>query len=417
MAIEEHSGVDVLIVGAGIGGLATALALHQRGISCRIHEGVRELRPLGVGINLLPHAMAVLEELGVAEAAAAIAVQTAELAYFNRRGQLIWSEPRGRAAGYAAPQLSIHRGELQLLLERTVRERLGDDALRMGESLVGIANDARGVVATFERRSGGTVAVHAPVLIGADGIHSASRSILHPGAGEVRYGGRLLWRATTRAAPFLTGRTMIMAGHSRQKFVCYPITEPDADGLQTINWIAELADDAPVPPAPDWSRRVETAVFRDRFEDWRFPWLDALALIDGAEAVYEYPLTDRDPLERWTVGCATLLGDAAHAMYPIGSNGASQAILDAAALARAIAADGATARALEAYEASRREATTRIVLANRGNGPEQVMELAEQRAPEGFEDIEAIIPRSELEEIAARYKQVAGFTLDQVGRS
>jgi 2-polyprenyl-6-methoxyphenol hydroxylase-like FAD-dependent oxidoreductase len=224
----------------------------------------------------------------------------------------------------------------------------------------------------------------------------------------------MLWRATTRARPFLTGRTMIMAGHSRQKFVCYPITEPDAEGLQTINWIAELAVAQDTPPAQDWSRRVETAVFREPFADWRFPWLDVPALIDGAEAVYEYPLTDRDPLDRWHDGCVTLLGDAAHAMYPIGSNGASQSILDALALADAIATHGATPAALEAYEAVRRDPTTRIVLANRGNGPEQVMELAEQRAPDGFAAIDDVITRSELEDIAARYKQLAGFAINQV---
>jgi 2-polyprenyl-6-methoxyphenol hydroxylase-like FAD-dependent oxidoreductase len=408
------SDIDVLIIGAGIGGLTTALALHQRGISCQIHESVRELRPLGVGINLLPHAMALLDQLGVAEAATAVAVQTAELAYYNRHGQLIWSEPRGRLAGYPAPQLSIHRGHLQLLLRDAVLERLGGDAIVMGHALTDIATEADGAVATFALRDGGTATVRAPIIVAADGIHSVARERLHPGQGAVGYGGRMLWRATTRAQPFLTGRTMIMAGHSREKFVCYPITEPDADGLQTINWIAELAVEQETPPAQDWSRRVETSVFREPFADWHFPWLDVPALIDGAEAVYEYPLTDREPLERWTDGCVTLLGDAAHAMYPIGSNGASQSILDALALAVAVEQHGATPAALTTYEAERREPTTRIVLANRGNGPEQVMELAEQRAPDGFDDIEQVIPRVELEEIAAQYKQLAGFAINQV---
>lgn len=414
MSAAQHSDVDVLIVGAGIGGLATALALHAVGISCRIHESVRELRPLGVGINLLPHAMAQLDRLGVADAASAIAVQTAELAYYNRHGQLIWSEPRGRLAGYPTPQLSIHRGHLQLLLRDAVVERLGPDAIVMGQALTDIGNDADGATAVFARRDGGTTTERAPLVVAADGIHSVARERLHPGQGAVGYGNRMLWRATTRAQPFLTGRTMIMAGHSRQKFVCYPITEPDADGLQMINWIAELAVERDTPPAQDWSRRVETAVFREPFADWRFPWLDVPALIDGADAVYEYPLTDREPLDRWTDGCVTLLGDAAHAMYPIGSNGASQSILDAMALADAIAAHGATADALAAYEAERREPTTRIVLANRGNGPEQVMELAEQRAPDGFVTIDDVIARGELEDIAARYKQLAGFAIDQV---
>lgn len=413
---SADSDVDVLIIGAGIGGLATALALHQRGITCQLHESVRELRPLGVGINLLPHAMAILDQLGVADAATAVAVQTAELAYYNRHGQLIWSEPRGRLAGYPTPQLSIHRGWLQELLREAVVERLGPEAIRMGEALTDITSSEDHAIATFTLRDGGTTTAQAPIAIAADGIHSVARERLHPGQGAVGYGGRMLWRATTRAEPFLTGRTMIMAGHSRHKFVCYPITEPDADGLQLINWVAEHAVDHQAPPPQDWSRRIDASVFRDDFADWCFPWLDIPALIDGAEAVYEYPLSDRDPLDAWTVGRVTLLGDAAHAMYPFGSNGASQSIIDAKALADAVELHGVTPAALHAYEGERREPTTRIVLANRGNGPEQVMDLAEQRAPDGFADVHDVIPQAELEEIAAQYKQVAGFTLEQVKR-
>ena len=413
---SADSDVDVLIIGAGIGGLATALALHQRGITCQLHESVRELRPLGVGINLLPHAMAILDQLGVADAATAVAVQTAELAYYNRHGQLIWSEPRGRLAGYPTPQLSIHRGWLQELLREAVVERLGPEAIRMGEALTDITSSEDHAIATFTLRDGGTTTAQAPIAIAADGIHSVARERLHPGQGAVGYGGRMLWRATTRAEPFLTGRTMIMAGHSRHKFVCYPITEPDADGLQLINWVAEHAVDHQAPPPQDWSRRIDASVFRDDFADWCFPWLDIPALIDGAEAVYEYPLSDRDPLDAWTVGRVTLLGDAAHAMYPFGSNGASQSIIDAKALADAVELHGVTPAALLTYEGERREPTTRIVLANRGNGPEQVMDLAEQRAPDGFADVHDVIPQAELEEIAAQYKQVAGFTLEQVKR-
>jgi 2-polyprenyl-6-methoxyphenol hydroxylase-like FAD-dependent oxidoreductase len=407
---------EVLIVGAGIGGLATALALHQRGVSSRIFESVRELRPLGVGINLLPHAMAQLERLGVAETATALAVETGELAYYNRHGQLIWSEPRGRQAGYPAPQLSIHRGWLQQLLQETVLERLGADAIVMGQALTEITSTDDAAVATFAGRDGGTHTVRAPLVVAADGIHSVARARLHPGQGAVGYGGRMLWRATTKAPPFLSGRTMIMAGYSRHKFVCYPITEPDADGLQLINWVAEHAVDHDVPPPQDWSRRVDAALFRNQFADWRFPWLDIPALIDGADAIYEYPLSDRDPLATWTVGRVTLLGDAAHAMYPFGSNGASQSILDAVALADAVAEHGVATAALSAYEAMRREPTTRIVLANRGNGPEQVMDLAEERAPDGFARIHDVVSQHELETIAAQYKQVAGFALSQVAQ-
>jgi 2-polyprenyl-6-methoxyphenol hydroxylase-like FAD-dependent oxidoreductase len=261
-------------------------------------------------------------------------------------------------------------------------------------------------------------------VIGADGIHSALRRAFYPDEGPARFSGRMLWRATTRSTPFLTGRSMIQAGHQNQKFVCYPIErEPGPEGLQTINWIAELTvPTGTTPDREDWNRRVDKRVFREPFAGWRFDWLDIPALIDGAQAIFEFPMVDRDPLAHWTRGRLTLLGDAAHPMYPIGSNGASQAILDAEAMAEAMAGAGFPARgadpadAFARYEAARREATAQIVLSNRRNGPDQVMQIAEERAPGGFAHIHDVIPRAELEAIAARYKQVAGFAKEQVNR-
>jgi 2-polyprenyl-6-methoxyphenol hydroxylase-like FAD-dependent oxidoreductase len=409
---------EILIAGGGIGGLTTALALHQRGIDAIVFEAAGEIRPLGVGINLLPHSVRVLAGLGLQDELAETAIETAELAYFNRHGQAIWSEPRGRAAGYDFPQFSVHRGELQLLLLRVARERLGADRVRCGHALADFETLGDGVIARFVLRG-----EHEPdhlargrALIGADGIHSRVRAQLVPGEGTPRYAGRMLWRALSRGPHFLTGRSMIMAGHQDQKFVCYPISRPvaEAEGESLINWIAELAVPGDTPPPQDWSRRVDASVFREPFADWRFDWLDVPALIAGAEAIYEYPLADRDPLEHWGAGPVTLLGDAAHPMFPIGSNGASQAILDADALADSLAGEPSVARALAEYERRRREPTSRIVLLNRQNGPERVMQLAEDRAPAGFEHIDDVIPRHELEEIAASYKAVAGFAPEQV---
>jgi 5-methylphenazine-1-carboxylate 1-monooxygenase len=265
--------------------------------------------------------------------------------------------------------------------------------------------------------------VRARAVIAADGIHSVVRRHFVPDEGPACFSGRLLWRATTVAAPFLTGRSMIQAGHQDQKFVCYPISRRLAqEGRALVNWIAELKVPGATPPRQDWSRSVDKSVFAERFAGWKFPWLDVPALIDGADAIFEYPMVDRDPLDRWTRGRVTLLGDAAHPMYPIGSNGASQGVLDAEAIADALAAhrfgtDGTDpAPAFAEYEAARREATSRIVLLNRQNGPDQVLQIAEERAPDGFADIHDVIPRDELEEIAARYKQVAGFSRQQVNR-
>ncbi|MBK1787872.1 flavin-dependent oxidoreductase [Prauserella cavernicola] len=396
----------VVIAGAGIGGLATALGLHAVGITdVLVAEAVGEIKPLGVGINVLPHAVRELTELGLADELAAIAVATGELAYFNRFGQRIWSEPRGVGAGYHWPQFSLHRGLLQELLLTAVRQRLGADAVRCGMPLTGFSDGPSGAVATF--------AGHAPVqcdlLVGADGIHSATRRVFEPQEGSPPWNGQVLWRGVSRGRPFLTGRSMIMAGDADEKFVAYPIAGPDADGTQPINWIAERPLGRDAVDRGKWNRPVDVAEILTHFGDWRFDWLDVAGVIRAAEVAYEYPMVDREPLSRWSGEHVTLLGDAAHAMYPIGSNGASQAILDARVLASALATSANVRSALARYEQERRPATTGIQLANRGMGPEVVMNLAAERAPQGFTDIDEVLPLAERREIAARYKQTAGF--------
>lgn len=405
--------MTVIIAGAGIAGLTTALSLHQIGVPCRVFESVTDIQPLGVGINVLPHAVRELTELGLGDTVESHAVATSELAYYSKRGQPIWREPRGRAAGYKWPQLSIHRGTLQMLLLDAVRARLGQDAVQFGHHLADWAQSDDEIVAQFvDRRSGAhRQSVRGSLLIAADGIHSAARARIVPDEGPPIWNGAILWRGATRARPFLSGSSMIMAGHEFQKFVSYPITRPDpATGEALVNWIAEIKH-APdhVWRREDWNRPGVLADFLPAFEAWRFDWLDAPALIRGAMHIYEFPMVDRDPLSRWTHGRMTLLGDAAHPMYPIGSNGASQGILDARVLTREIQAKGRTIAALEAYEAERNPATARIVLANRGNGPEVVMQMVEQRAPDGYARIEDVLSAEELENAASAYKRIAGF--------
>jgi 2-polyprenyl-6-methoxyphenol hydroxylase-like FAD-dependent oxidoreductase len=405
--------VRVVIAGAGIGGLVTALALHEHGIDVQVHEAVQELRPLGVGINLLPHAMGVLDGLGVLDELLPLGVQTAELCFFNRHGQLIWRESRGLAAGYPVPQLSVHRGRLQMALLAAVRRRLGDDAVRTGHRLLSFQDDAGAPVRIeLEDRANETTVVDAAdLLVGADGIGSRVRATFHPDEGLPSWSGSVLWRATSRGPAYLTGRSMFMAGHLPHKFVAYPLTAADDDGTCTINWIAELDRRSHgLRDRADWNRVGDPADFARRFDDWRWPWLDVPDLIANPDgAIYEFPMVDRDPLERWTHGRVTLLGDAAHPMYPVGSNGASQAILDARALADALVANPSLDEALSFYEAERRTKTAGIVLANRKHGPEVVMDLAEARAPDGFTDVADVFAPGELEGIAAQYKQVAGF--------
>ncbi len=404
----------IIVAGAGIGGLVAAMKLADRGHDVVVYESVRALAPLGVGINILPHAMAVLDTLGLVDGLLELGVATEELAFFNRHGQLIWREPRGRAAGYPVPQISIHRGRLQLALFDAAQQRLGD-AIVTGHALTGFEQSpGRVTVELLDRERNETVTDTADLLIGADGIHSTVRKHFVPNEGPPQWSGNMLWRATSQHEPYLTGRSMFMAGHRPHKFVAYPITEP-VDGLQTINWIAELDwTEYGMAGRESWNRVVERSLFDSEFSDWVFDWLDIPELIAGADQVLEFPMVDRDPLERWTHDRITLLGDAAHPMYPIGSNGASQAILDAQALADALTnalapgGDGVDV-ALEQYDLERRTATGAIVLANRGHGPEVVMDLAEERAPGGFDSVADVFAEGELEAVSDQYKRLAGF--------
>ena len=411
--------MEIAIVGGGIGGLVAALALHEKGFSPRVHESAPAMRELGVGINLLPHAVRVLEGLGLLERLLENGIATAELLYFNKFGQRIWRESRGLEAGYAWPQISIHRGRLHGLLHDEVQARLGPDAVCHGHHLAAFeAGGSRPLLRFSDRASGKVVAEEAcDIVVGADGIHSVVRAHFYPEEGPPVWNGAILWRAVSESAPFLTGRSMFMAGHANQKFVCYPISRAHLDaGASLTNWVAELRFDPDRPFArEDWNRKVGREGFLPAFADWRFDWLDIPGLIESAAEIYEYPMVDRDPVARWSFGRVTLLGDAAHPMYPIGSNGASQAILDAEALAEALATGRDPEHALSAYQEIRLAPTAAIVRANRNQGPEQVMQLVEERAPGGFDRLDDVVSQEELETIAARYKQIAGFdrrTLD-----
>jgi 2-polyprenyl-6-methoxyphenol hydroxylase-like FAD-dependent oxidoreductase len=408
--------MTVLIAGGGIGGLTLALSLHQIGVSAKVFESVSELKPLGVGINVLPHAVRELIELGLLDRLEASGVRTKELAYFSKHGKPIWSEPRGTEAGYKWPQFSIHRGMLQQILLDAATERLGAANILTSHHLRGWSETPGGVRADFiDKATGKAAGSHdGTLLIAADGIHSAIREKLYPQEGPPIWNGRILWRGITSSEAFLSGRTMIMAGHESLKFVCYPISkQADASGKFHINWIAERQ----MPPTYQWrredyNRTALTEEFLPWFADWKFDWLDVPGLIGNCPRAYEYPLVDRDPIPQWTFGLTTLMGDAAHPMYPIGSNGASQAILDARVITREILAHGPSHAALIAYEAERRPATTDLVMLNRRNGPEQVMQLVEERAPDGFDVVTDVLSLAEMQDITTNYKRVAGFQVE-----
>ena len=405
---------DVLIVGGGIGGLALALSCHQAGISCRVFEAAPEIQPLGVGINLLPHAMRELSELGLQEALAARCIETRELAFYSHHGQFIYKEPRGRYAGYDWPQLSIHRADLHKVMLDAAGTRLGDDAVQLDRRCVRVDQAADGVTLHFDKAE----SQRGKIVVGCDGIHSAIRLQLYPDQGPPKYSGVNMWRGAVPWPAFLGGDVMISTGWMTVgKTVIYPIRpgSPASGGKPLINWVAEL--ERPQAARQDWTGRGKLSDIMPAFAGLKFDFLDISGLIESTEEILEYPMVDRDPLARWTFGRITLLGDAAHPMYPRGSNGAGQSIVDARYLTGQIKQHGATAEALTRYEAVRRPATSQVVLTNRSDPPDSILREVWQRSHgKRFRRIEDVISAAELQAISDNYKKVAGFDRETLKR-
>jgi 2-polyprenyl-6-methoxyphenol hydroxylase-like FAD-dependent oxidoreductase len=403
---------DIIIVGAGIGGLTLGLALQSAGIPCRIYESAAEIRPIGVGINLLPHATRELAALGLETALARVAIATQDATFFNRFGQLIYQEPLGRAAGYENPQFSIHRGDLQTVLLDAFRSRAGHDRLSTNHHCIAVEQDETGVSVHFSDGPGGAhrSIIRGRAAIACDGINSAIRKQFFPGEGEPRYSGVNMWRGVTRWKPILSGASMVRAGWlSHGKMVIYPIRAAGADGLQLINWVAEI--ETAIYRKRDWNRTGSMEDFIGAFADWHFDWLDVPAFIRAADSVLEFPMVDQDPLPRWSFGRVTLSGDAAHPMVPRGSNGAGQAILDARALTSALLENDDPIAALASYEKQRLEATTRIVLTNRINPPDAILREVFQRTNDRpFGAIDDVISHAELVALSDGYKRIAGYS-------
>ena len=404
--------MTVLIAGGGIAGLTLGLTLHQIGVPFRIFETRREIRPLGVGINLQPNAVRELFDLDLEAQLDDIGVQTRQYGFYSKLGKTIWEEPRGRWAGHAWPQYSLHRGKLQMVLHADLVGRAGLAAVRTGATAAGFETGPDNAVLILQDGE----RVTGDLIVAADGIHSALRAQMYPDEGAPVWDGRILWRATSRAPAFFGGGAMAVIGHDSQRVVAYPISEPDAHGDAIINWIAEkrFSPDSG-RMGLDWNRTADPGDILPLFEDWRFDWIDVPALIEGAGTIYEYPMVDRDPLPRWTDGRVTLMGDAAHPTYPVCSNGASQAIVDARVIGAKLLEHGMTPAGLEAYEAEMRPLATAVARANRaGEGPDGVLQRVEDLCGGDFRDIEDVIPRAELAAHAEKYKTIAGFSIEEL---
>jgi 2-polyprenyl-6-methoxyphenol hydroxylase-like FAD-dependent oxidoreductase len=405
--------MKAIIVGGGIGGLTTALMLRARGIDCELYEQADTIRELGVGINTLTHAIRELTGLGLLDKLDAIAIRTDELHYLNRHGQEVWREKRGLGAGFDVPQFSIHRGRLQSVIHRAVEERLGTQAIHTGCKLGSFTQDEGGVTAYFfDRNNNHVKTARGDILIGADGIHSKVRNTLFPNEGGPIWNGLMLWRGARDWPTFLTGNSMIVAGGLHAKVVIYPIAEGESAGSRLTNWavLVKTGEGGSLPPRrEDWSRVGKREELMPHVARFKVPHIDVPALITATPEFWEYPCCDRDPLPFWTSGRVTLLGDAAHPMYPVGSNGASQAILDARALADALAHAEHPRQALMAYERKRLPMTAEIVRANRRGGPEGVIDAVEQIAPDGFDHIDNVLSYAQREAIVKGYANKAGF--------
>ncbi|MGJ4995859.1 flavin-dependent oxidoreductase [Bradyrhizobium sp. HKCCYLS3077] len=412
--------MKAIIVGGGIGGLTTALMLRARGIDCEVFEQAESIRELGVGINTLPHAIRELAQLGLLDRLDEVAIRTYELFYLTRRGQEVWHETRGVDAGHDVPQFSIHRGRLQSVIHEAVMQRLGPEKVHTGCRLGSFTQDEGGVTAYFFDRSGSHVhTARGDVLIGADGIHSKVRQTLFPNEGAPCWNGLMLWRGATDWPVFLSGRSMIIAGGLNAKAVIYPIAEGSSPATRLTNWavLVRIGDANTAPPRrEDWSRLGKADELMPHVNGFSIPQVDFAAMVRATPEFWEYPCCDRDPLPYWSSGRVTLLGDAAHPMYPVGSNGASQAILDARALADALARSEHPRQALMAYEQKRLPMTAEIVASNRRGGPEGVIDAVEQLAPQGFSDINTILNYEAREGIVRGYASRAGFAARMVTR-
>lgn len=407
----------VLIAGGGIGGLTLALTLHQIGVRCTVFEGVRELKPLGVGINLQPNAVRELEDLGITEDEMdRVGIPAREWALLGLNGREIYSEPRGKLAGYNWHQYAVHRGAFHMLLFRTVIERLGPDAVRLDHRVTGYRQEADGgVTALIETSGGDQIEESGTLLFGADGIHSNVRAQMHPDQPPIHWGGTIMWRGTARGVPIRSGSSFVGLGTSRHRVVIYPISHPDADGLADINWIAEQTYDTDHDwTRSGWFRPVELAEFAHEFDGFVYDWLDLPALLAKSDVAYENPMIDRDPLPTWVDGAVALIGDAAHPMYPTGSNGASQAIMDARMIGRIMLDRGVCRAALAAFDAEFCGPIGQVAMRNRGAGPFGLLNMVDERCGGKFENIDDVIPAAERSAFMLAYQQAAGFAKDRL---
>ena len=409
--------MKVIIAGGGIGGMTAALSLHKLGIETRVFESVREVRPLGVGINVLPHATRELIALGLQDELDRFAIRTRQMAYFTRRGLPVINYPSGEYAGYHWPQYSLHRGEFQMMLYRVFKERAGEDSIATGHRLVDFDQDADGVTVRFAG-PGSDEIVHeerGDILIGADGLHSTVRKQLYPDEGNPVFSKIICFRGAVEGEPYLDGETMIVCGDREQTLVSYPLSKKLHDeGKSLKNWIAAVRFETDEPPEEDWNREAPADSLLEWYGDWEFDWLDVPELIRSTEQIFEFPVYDRDPLTQWSFDRVTLLGDAAHPLIPVSSSGAVHAIIDGRALAYALARAGNAVEGLQAYQEDRLPKANRVVMASRERGPDEVLDIVMRECPDDMKKVSDHVDPARLQKVIDDFKDRTGFAIDKL---
>jgi 2-polyprenyl-6-methoxyphenol hydroxylase-like FAD-dependent oxidoreductase len=407
--------MKVIIAGAGIGGLSAALSLNKIGVDVKIYESVSEIRPLGVGINVLPHASRELIALGLQSELDKFAIRTRSMQYFTRRGKLVLSVPCGEYAGYNWPQYSLHRGEFQMMLLNVFKQRAGEDSVLTGHQLADFEQDEGSVTAHFIKPETGekSLSKTADVLIGADGLHSAARKKLYPNEGQPVFSSMVCMRGSVESGPYLDGESMIICGDKRLRLVSYPISKQAREqGRSHINWIAAIPFQTDSPLEEDWNKLADAGELIKLYQDWQFDWLNVPQLISKTKKVFEFPVYDRNPLKQWTFDRVSLIGDAAHPLIPVSSSGAVHAIIDGRALAYALGTNSDVTKGLKAYEDDRLKKANQVVLASRQNGPDEVLEIVKEECPEDAEDIFLHVDKARLEKIINDFKERSGFGID-----
>jgi len=393
------------IIGGGISGLSLALQLNHYGFAVEIFESAKELSPLGLGLNLQPKAVKILANCNLFDELITNGVAISSVEFQCKDGLSIFSQKRGIADGYDFPQIAIHRAKLQqmLLKQFTLQPK---NKIYLGQQLINFQEYHSNVVCTLvDRTTNNVLDKTVDILIGADGIHSTIRAKIHNDKANYQFAGIMMWRGISKIKPFQQHSSVVVRGNRNVQLITYPISPLDKNGECYINWVVEIFDEETNTLDDNcWNKQGHVAEFIHYFNDWQNKFLDIEPLFDKAINIFKFPMVDRNPLNYWNTNRVTLIGDAAHPMYPRGANGASQGIIDAEYLATVIHSASNISDALQQYQANRLPITSKIVLDNRNANQLEILSLVAARCQKTCQNIHTCIDSEYIRQILTDYK-------------